>query len=248
MRYAVRLALGLGMLALLTPRLHAVEQPAVPSTTPTTFTYRDADGVGRLDVLDLGPDAATGGRQIKVSLVQNGTSFSGSGITLPLDTHSPFPTLIAFALIGPNGASYFFQGKTISGITLSGQGTYHPTTAPENNTEWSIVLGGGGGGAGIQGTAIEGPIAPVERPGIPNTRPLPGAIITVQPAGGGPEIARQTADASGQFRIALNPGTYRVVPLPPQAGAIFPRGIPQTVTVPAGQFVSITVNYDTGIR
>ena len=36
--------------------------------------------------------------------------------------------------------------------------------------------------SGIMGTAVVGPISPVERPGVPNTRPLPGAIITVEPA------------------------------------------------------------------
>ena len=71
--------------------------------------------------------------------------------------------------------------------------------------------------SGIQGVAVAGPIMPVERPGVKNTRPLAGAIITVQPAGGGREIARQAADAQGRFVIALPPGKYRVVPLPPGA-------------------------------
>jgi Prealbumin-like fold domain len=254
MRHTIRLALAAVMLALTAPAGRAQGQPNLPSVAPvppTTFTYRDADGPGRLDLFDLGPDDATGGRRIKISLTQNGVNYIGSGITLPLDTRLPLPTLIAFSLVSPGGPSYFFQGKTISGITLSGQGTYHQTGFPENSATWSIVLGGGGGGggtSGIQGIAVEGPISPVERPGVPNTRPLAGAIITVQPAGGGQEIARQATDANGQFQIALNPGTYLIVPLPPQPGAFLPRGTPQTVTVPAGAFVNVTVQYDTGIR
>jgi hypothetical protein len=249
MRHAVRLALTVAMLAFLAPAPRAQGQPNLPSGVPESFTYRDADGPGRLDLFDLGPDDATGGRQIKINLSQNGVSYSGPGLTLPLQATPPFTTLIAFSLLSPGGVSYFFQGKLISGITLSGQGTYHQTGSPENKAAWSIVLAGGGGGAsGIQGVAVEGPIAPVERPGVPNTRPLPGAIITVQPAGGGPEIARQQADASGQFQIPLAPGSYLIVPLPPPPGAFFPRGTPQTVTVPAGVFVNVTVQYDTGIR
>lgn len=250
MRSAVCLAVSALMLAVIGPAVRAQGQPAIPSVPTTTFTYQDSDGPGRLDLFDLGPDDATGGRQIKINLSQNGVSYGGSGITFPLMATSPFTTLISFAIVSPAGMSYFFQGKLTSGITLSGQGTYHPVGMPESSAAWSIVLGGGGGvgASGIQGVAIEGPITPVERPGVPNTRPLAYAIITVQPAGGGAEIARQQADASGQFQIALNPGTYLIVPLPPQPGSFYPRGIPQTVTVPAGQFVNVTAQYDTGIR
>ena len=102
--------------------------------------------------------------------------------------------------------------------------------------------------SGIRGVAVEGPIMPIDQPGQTNSQPLPGAIITVQPAGGGPELARQQADAMGDFQIALDPGTYLIVPLPPQPGAPLPRGIPQEVTVPPNQVVDLTVDYDTGIR
>jgi hypothetical protein len=236
------------MLAFVGPAVRAQSQPNIPAAPPTTFTYQDAEGPGRLDLFDLGPDDATGGRQIKINLSQNGIAYTGSGITLPLQATSPFTTLITFALVSPGGMTYSFQGKLISGITLSGQGTYQQTGHPETRAAWSIVLAGGGGASGIQGVAVEGPISPVVRPGVPDTRPLPSAIITVQPAGGGAEIARQQADANGRFQIALNPGTYLIVPLPPQPGAFFPRGTSQTVTVPAGVFVNVTVQYDTGIR
>lgn len=102
--------------------------------------------------------------------------------------------------------------------------------------------------SGIQGVAVAGPIMPVERPGVKNTRPLAGAIITVQPAGGGREIARQAADAQGRFVIALPPGKYRVVPLPPNPEQHLPIGRPVQVTVPEGRLVRVTVRYDTGIR
>jgi hypothetical protein len=242
MRHRLRLALAL---VVATAALAA--QAARAQNTPLVFTYRDADGTGRLTMLDVGPDSATGGRQIKVSIEQNGNRFDGSGISYPLDQNMPSTTLVAFTVTG-GGASYFFSGKTISGITLSGQGTYHPVGFPESSAGWSIVLGGGGGTSGIRGVAMAGPIFPVERPGVPNTRPLANAIITVQPDGGGPEIARQLTDANGRFEIPLAPGVYRLVPLPPDPTAALPRGEPQTVTVRAGAFTEVTVNYDTGIR
>jgi hypothetical protein len=244
MRFAVRTVLALAAaLVVVAPRAVHAQSPA------TVFHYHDADGDGVLSLLDLGPDPATGGHQIKVSLAQNGVSYLGSGITFQLDTQLPVPTLISFALVDPRGTSYQFQGKLISGITLSGQGTYNLVASPERKASWSIVLGGAvTTPSGIRGIAIEGPISPVVRPGIPNTRPLPYGIVTVQPAGGGSEIARQQADVNGRFQIALPPGTYLVVPLPPQPGAMFPRGQSQTVTVPQGQFVDLILQYDTGIR
>jgi hypothetical protein len=243
MRSAVRTVLALAVaMATLVPAAVRAQTP------PTVFRYHDADGDGIFSLFDLGPDAATGGHQIKVSLTQNGVTYLGSGLTLQLDTQLPIPTLISFALVDPGGTAYQFQGKLISGITLSGQGTYNLVLAPDRKANWSIVLGGAVPSSGIRGIAIEGPTSPVVRPGVPNTRPLPYAIITVQPAGGGAEIARQQADANGRFQIALAPGTYLVVPLPPQPGAVLPRGQSQTVTVPSGRFLDLVIQYDTGIR
>ncbi|MBV9867002.1 MAG: hypothetical protein JO316_16740 [Abitibacteriaceae bacterium] len=102
--------------------------------------------------------------------------------------------------------------------------------------------------SGIEGVAQVGPISPVEQPGQPDTKPLPDAIITVQPDGGGPEIARQRTDASGHFRIPLPPGTYLIVPLPPKPGQTLPSGTQQTVTVTQDKFLHVVVSYDSGIR
>jgi len=102
--------------------------------------------------------------------------------------------------------------------------------------------------SGIAGIALVGPITPVERPGVPNARPLPGAIVTVQPENGGDEIARGTADEKGRFKVPLIPGVYRIVPLPPKPGSVLPRGAPQQVRVREGAFTRVTVRYDSGIR
>jgi uncharacterized delta-60 repeat protein len=101
---------------------------------------------------------------------------------------------------------------------------------------------------GIQGVAMVGPVSPVARPGVPNTRPLPGAVITVKRTQGGPVIARTVADQQGRFQIDLAPGTYLIVPLPPRPGQTLPRGIPQTVKVTDKGVISVVVSYDSGIR
>ena len=108
--------------------------------------------------------------------------------------------------------------------------------------------GAGDGRSGVQGVALVGPVAPVSHPGDPNTQPLAGAIITFQPAGGGLEVARTTADATGHFKIALNPNTYSLVPLPPDGVSGLPSGQPQKVRVTQGAYTQVTVSYDSGIR
>ena len=100
---------------------------------------------------------------------------------------------------------------------------------------------------GIQGTAMVGPVSPRTQPGQPNSKPLGGAIITVQAANGGPEIARTVADSQGRFIMTLNAGTYRVVPLPPKQGR-FPYARPFNLTVSDGVYVYRRIDYDSGIR
>jgi uncharacterized delta-60 repeat protein len=103
-------------------------------------------------------------------------------------------------------------------------------------------------GPGIRGVVMLGPILPVSRYGIPNERPLPGAIISIESAGGGTEITRVVADQQGRFEIHLQPGTYLLVPLPPEGAVWFPRGVPQTVVVgPGPGWTQVTVDYFSGI-
>jgi hypothetical protein len=101
---------------------------------------------------------------------------------------------------------------------------------------------------GIRGVAQVGPIVPVERPGVPNTRPLANALIEVRSVASGSILAEMRTDQHGRFTIPLAAGTYELVPLPPQPGAFLPRGMPQMVAVTAHGFTSVIVNYDSGIR
>jgi hypothetical protein len=101
---------------------------------------------------------------------------------------------------------------------------------------------------GIRGVALAGPIVPVERPGVSNTRPLVNALIEVRRASGGPIVAQVRTDTHGRFTIPLVAGQYVLVPLPPQPHAFLPRAQRQMVTVPSSGFTSVVVNFDTGIR
>jgi hypothetical protein len=102
--------------------------------------------------------------------------------------------------------------------------------------------------SGLRGVARVGPISPVERPGQPSSRPLAGAVITVQPSSGGRVLARAVADRAGRFQLRLNPGVYLLVPLPPDPGAQLPSGRPEQVFVRPGRITDVTVWYDSGIR
>ena len=102
--------------------------------------------------------------------------------------------------------------------------------------------------SGIQGQATRGPLTPVTQQGQTNEAPLPGVVVTVRTPKGS-EVARQTTDSQGNYKINLVPGTYQVQGLAPSGSQIFP--LPpavQTVTVPANQFVTVNLSYDTGIR
>ena len=102
--------------------------------------------------------------------------------------------------------------------------------------------------SGIQGQVTRGPLTPVTQQGQTNEAPLPGVVITISKPKGS-EVARQTTDSQGNYKILLAPGTYQVQGLMPTGSQFFPLPPgPQTVTVAANQFLTFNLSYDTGIR
>lgn len=97
---------------------------------------------------------------------------------------------------------------------------------------------------------VAGPVCPVERdPPDPDCAPRPvgGARIFVQPADGRDIIVGEaTTDEAGRAMIELAPGDYLV--LGSEVEGLMGRPDPTAVTVVAGQTVTITLAYDTGIR
>ena len=140
------LALVLAMSTLVVPRVQA-QQPAIPQPSPlppnqpVTYRYSDNDGFGSITLTDLGPDTGTGGHILRVSIVQNGFQFDGSGLTYPLPNEPrPLNNLITFTVQAPGGVPYFFQGKMGLGVEFQGSGTFHPVSDPTQSAPWGLLF------------------------------------------------------------------------------------------------------------
>ena len=132
--------------------------------------------------------------------------------------------------IGPDG--------DVSAVSESG--------APVPPDAWPSPAGAGQ--TGIVGTAVAGPVCPVERvPPDPAcaARPVANAAIVIRDASG--SVVAQTITASdGSFFVAVLPGDYQVEPQPVEG---LMGGAPaQTVTVGEGAATTVQLEYDTGIR
>jgi hypothetical protein len=102
--------------------------------------------------------------------------------------------------------------------------------------------------SGIEGQVFLGPMCPVVQVGIPCPDEPFQATIIIWNAERTTEVRSFTTDEQGRFRVPLAPDDYYLDPQPVEPGEPFPVPIPNTVTVLAGQFAQVTVQYDTGIR
>ena len=98
--------------------------------------------------------------------------------------------------------------------------------------------------SGVQGEVRIGPVAPVEQPGVSNDRPY-AATLRIARASDGKIVAETKSGADGSFRVALAPGRYVLQPV---SGTPLPTAPSQEFAVAAGQFSTIRVDYDSGIR
>jgi hypothetical protein len=132
---------------------------------------------------------------------------------------------------------------------------YTRATGPDGEFELrgsEIVRVGGGigvttkGESGIEGEAIIGPVRPgPTREGQSDTAPFKTSLV-ISRVSDGIEVARLETGSDGRFRVALPPGTYKVVPA--NRVARLPRAGEETVTVAPGKFSHVTINFDSGMR
>jgi hypothetical protein len=118
--------------------------PVLPINQPVTFRYSDAQGFGSITFTDLGPDPMTNFDLLRVNITQNGLSYNGSGIATPIPgAPRPLTNLVSFTLIGPDGTSYFFEGKMGLGVEFQGTGTYFPVNNPTQTASWGLLFAPG---------------------------------------------------------------------------------------------------------
>jgi hypothetical protein len=123
---------------------------------------------------------------------------------------------------------------------------------PRPRGTFQLTVDGGSAKAkpdsGIDGLALVGPMSPVDRLGVPNSKPLAGAVIWVEVAATGRVVVTVVTDHNGRFHANVAPGTYRLVPVSPGPRPMIPFGTPQTVVVKFGDDTDVTLTYDSGIR
>jgi len=98
--------------------------------------------------------------------------------------------------------------------------------------------------SGIEGYVLIGPMCPVVQVGqeCPD-QPYQAVLTVTSPKG--ERIVQVQTDKNGMFKIPLAPGEYI---LHPESPSTLPFASEQSVTVEAGKFTQVTVNYDSGIR
>src|SRR5262249_12272583 len=109
----------------------------------------------------------------------------------------------------------------------------------------TVACGGHGeaadhGTALITGTVRAGPVTPIGG----ETLPLPRA--TIQALRAGVVVAHACTDASGKYQLRLPPSTY--LTRAAAAGKLHSKEPGKTVTVSAGETLTVSFILDTGIR
>jgi predicted small secreted protein len=101
--------------------------------------------------------------------------------------------------------------------------------------------------SGIEGTVMIGPSCPVQRVDDPSCDDQPYQGWIHVNTTNGMWVTKFQADKQGIFKIELEPGLYNIDPQTPKEGFL-PRASSQDVTVKAGNFTRINIQYDSGIR
>lgn len=73
-------------------------------------------------------------------------------------------------------------------------------------------------------------------------KPYQATITVLDQAG--KTVMQFTTDADGRFRVPLQPGTYTLKP----NSSVMPRAAEQIVQVVSGQYLMVTIKYDSGMR
>ena len=131
--FAFAAALGLGA-----SRAQAQPSPQLgPGFPALSLSYSDAQGPGSARITLQGPDAATGGTAIAVTISQASGTYSGAGFVRQVDVRS-FVT--AFSVTGEQGDSYFLAGTlTRANEGWHGQGRWSAVGNAAVSDAWHMA-------------------------------------------------------------------------------------------------------------
>ncbi len=103
----------------------------------------------------------------------------------------------------------------------------------------------------LAGQVEIGPLAPVQRVGVPEPTPSPEVCtsrgLTIYQADGTTPVVSFDLQPDCSYRAALKPGSY-VVKLKQQPGIGGSKDLPRTVAIQAGKTTRLDLSIDTGIR
>jgi hypothetical protein len=99
--------------------------------------------------------------------------------------------------------------------------------------------------SGVRGTVLLGPTCPAPADPLvtaaPCTTPYSAELAILDSEG--KVVTRVSSNADGTFQVDLPPGVYTIAP---RNGDPYPTAPSQPVTVVAGQYAVVQVNYDSG--
>ena len=122
------------------PRPDAQPGPQPAGGFPAlSLSYDDAQGPGAATITPRGPDEATGGTAITLTIAQAGREYTGAGFVRQVDARG---YLIAAGLSDAHGASYFLSGalaRDDAGARWRGRGRWWAVGNPALAGEWHMA-------------------------------------------------------------------------------------------------------------
>ena len=116
-------------------------QPPPANVPALTLSYTDAQGPGSARIMPQGPDPASGGTAIAMTLTQNGIDYAGRGFVRPGELGG---YVLDVTITGVYGDSYHLSGTLMHDqdrVRWRGQGRWWATWDRSITGEWSMAGG-----------------------------------------------------------------------------------------------------------
>lgn len=112
---------------------------------PLSLSYSDAQGPGQATIAPPGPDAATEGIAVTLSIAQAGGTLSGPGFVRQVDSHTYVVASAVTGVMGQSGVAgdtYFLAGTLVrgdGGQVWRGRGRWSSAGNPSLAGEWHMA-------------------------------------------------------------------------------------------------------------